>query len=190
MNTKDCFQLGKFTKPFRYSGEVILWMDVDDSSPYRGVKVVWVEERKQLVPYMINKLKPHKDRFVAHIEGVKTEEAAKALCGKDVYLPISELPKLGSDHFYFHEVAGWSVEDLKSGDTIGEVVQVLDHGPYPMLEVDLNGIILILPLPKNFKIKVDRDQKIIRVEIPEGLIDVFENPGKNDEDEDFIFEEE
>jgi 16S rRNA processing protein RimM len=190
MNIKDCFQLGKFTKPFRYSGEVILWMDVDDSTPYRGVKVVWVEERKQLVPYLINKLKKHNDRFVAHVEGITSEEAAKALCGKDIYLPISELPDLGDDHFYFHEVGGWNVVDLNTGDSIGVAIQVLDHGPYPMLEVDQNGTILILPLPKNFKIEVERENKTLKVEIPEGLIDVFKNPGKNDEGEDIIFEEE
>jgi len=99
MNVKDGFILGRFTKPFRYYGEVILWMDVDDSSPYSGIEVVWVEERKQLVPYIILKLKPHKDRFVAVVEGVDTEEAARALCGKSVYLPNSELPKLKSDKF-------------------------------------------------------------------------------------------
>ena len=49
MNKQDCFQLGKFTKPFRYSGEVILWMDVDDKKFYADTKVVWVEERKQLI---------------------------------------------------------------------------------------------------------------------------------------------
>ena len=93
MNIKDCFQLGKFTKPFRYFGEVILWMDVDDSSPYKNIKVVWIEEKKSLVPFMINKLKPHKDRFVAKIEGVESEEAAKALCGKDCLLYTSPSPR-------------------------------------------------------------------------------------------------
>jgi len=183
MNTKDCFKLGKFTKPFRYHGEVILWMDVDDRSPYSKIKVVWVEERISLVPYMITKLKPHKDRFVATIEGVNSEQGAKSICGKDVYLPISELPKLNNSQFYFHEVPGWTVVDLNTGEEVGEIEQVLDHEPYPMLEVNRDGVELILPLPANFIVEVERENKILKVEIPDGLVQVFtKNGGENDED--------
>ena len=187
MNIQDCFQLGKFTKPFRYFGEVILWMDVDDSSPYKDVKVVWVEEKKSLVPYMVNKLKPHKDRFVSTIEGVNSEEAAKALCGKNIYLPIKELPKLDETQFYFHEVEGWTVFDLKSGDCLGQISRVLDHGPYPMLEVKNDNAEVILPLPKDFKILVDRELRSLKIEVPDGLIEVFSNDGEEEPDDEDIF---
>ena len=183
MNTKDCFKLGKFTKPFRYYGEVILWMDVDDCSSYSNRKVVWVEKGESLVPYMITKLKPHKDRFVATIEGVNSEQGAKSICGKDIYLPISQLPKLNNSQFFFHEVPGWTVVDFNTGEEVGEIQQVLDHGPYPMLDVDREGVKLILPLPANFKVEVLRETKILKVEIPDGLIDVFtEDRGESDED--------
>lgn len=182
MNKQDCFQLGKFTKPFRYSGEVILWMDVDDKKLYADTKVVWVEERKQLIPYMIEKLKSHKDRYVAKVSGVETEEAARALCGKDVFLPMSDLPQLDKNTFYFHEVPGWTAVSMNTGDEIGEIVQVLDYGPYPLLEVDLNGTEVIVPLPQNFRIEVDRKEEKLLIEIPDGLVEVFENTGENDED--------
>jgi 16S rRNA processing protein RimM len=183
MNKKDGFILGKLTKPFRYSGELILLMDVDDAGPYRKLELIWLELRKQLVPYSIIKLKPHKDRFVVQLEGVTTEDGARELSGKDIYLPIIQLPKLTGNVFYFHEVPGWTVVDLESGVELGEVKRVLDHGPYPMLEVEARGADLILPLPDNFKIEVDRESKILKVEVPEGLVDVFTNPGKREDEE-------
>ena len=182
MNKQDCFLLGKFTKPFRYSGEIVLWMDVDDKKPYADVKVVWVEDKKHLVPYMIEKLKSHKDRYVAKVTGLETEEAARALCGKDVYLPISDLPDLDDSKFYFHEVPGWTAVNMNTDEEVGTIVQVLDHGPYPLLEVDLSGTEVIIPLPKNFKIKVNRAEEKLLIEIPEGLVEVYQNPGENDED--------
>ena len=136
---------------------------------------------------MINKLKPHKDRFVATIEGVNSEEAAKALCGKDIYLPINELPKLDETQFYFHEVEGWTVVDRNSGDCLGQISRVLDHGPYPMLEVKNGELEVILPLPKDFKILVDRELMAIKVEVPDGLIDVFTTDGEEEADDGDIF---
>ena len=109
---------------------------------------------------------------------METEEAARALCGKYVFLPLSDLPQLDKNTFYFHEVPGWTAFNMKTGDEIGEIVQVLDHGPYPLLKVDLNGTEVIVPLPQNFKIEVDRKQEKLLIEIPDGLVEVYENLGK------------
>ena len=187
MKIKDCFKLGKFTKPFRYHGEVVLWMDVDDNEPYKGLKVIWAEERNVLVPYIITKLKPHKDRFVATIEGINSENDAKALCGKNMYLPLSELPVLNDEHFYFHEVEGWDVKDLNQDILLGKISRVLDYVPYPMLEVYSDGTEIILPLPNDFKILVDRDKRVLKVEVPEGLVEVFRNTNEEESDNEEIF---
>ena len=183
MNKKNGFILGKLTKPFRYSGELVLWMDVDDALPYTGIKLIWLEMKKQLVPYSIVKLKLHNDRFVVKLEHVDTESGARELCGKDIYLPSDMLPELDGGKFYFHEVPGWTVVDLEGGSILGEVKRVLDHGPYPMLEVEHEGEELSLPLPENFKSEVDRKNKILKVEVPEGLVDVFINPSKREKDD-------
>ena len=183
MNKKNGFILGKLTKPFRYSGELVLWMDVDEADLYKEIRLIWLEMRQQLVPYSIIKLKPHKDRFVVKLEGVDTEAGAKELCGKDIYLPSEMLPELDDATFYFHEVPGWTVLDIESGAELGEVMRVLDHGPYPMLEVENDGKEMVLPLPEHFKIEVDRKNKVLKVEVPEGLVDVFVNPSKRELDD-------
>ena len=183
MNKKNCFILGKLTKPFKYSGELVLWMDVDDAGLYQEIRLIWLEMRQQLVPYSIIKLKPHNDRFIVKLEGVNTEVGAKGLCGKDIYLPSEMLPELDDGTFYFHEVPGWTVINIEDGEELGEILRVIDHGPYPMLEVENDGKELILPLPENFKIEVDRKNKVLKVEVPEGLVDVFINPPKREMDD-------
>jgi hypothetical protein len=52
-----------------------------------------------------------------------------------------------------------------------------------MLEVEQEGVELILPLPDNFKIEVDRVKERLKVEVPEGLVEVFLNPGKRADEE-------
>ena len=79
MNQDQCFLLGKITKPFSFKGEVVLWMDVDDSSAYLQLTTLWIPQQGILVPYAVQHLKPNKDRFVVRLADVTTEEQAKGL---------------------------------------------------------------------------------------------------------------
>ena len=45
MTQDNCFLLGKITKPYSFKGEVVLWMDVDDSTPYEGVDTLWLPQQ-------------------------------------------------------------------------------------------------------------------------------------------------
>ena len=174
MNQDQCFLLGKITKPFSFKGEVVLWMDVDDSSPYLDVQTLWIPQQSILVPYAVLSLKPNKDRFVVKLADVKTEGQAKGLSGKDVWLPLSEMAPLPDGKFYFHEVQGWNVVDRLSSQCIGTIIHVVDHGAYPMLEVDFGeGKTGMIPLPDHVEVDVQRSDCTLIVTLPDGLLDVY-----------------
>ena len=187
MNRDACFLLGKITKPHSFKGEVVLWMDVDDPEPYRNVETLWVEQHGTLVPYMLKSLKSHKDRFVAHLHDVTTEAQAKALAGKDIWLPLSELPPIDEGKFYFHEVQGWTLVDAATEEAVGTVMHVVEHAAYPMLEVDFDGNGQgFVPLPEHVKVDVRRDQRVLAVELPAGLLDVYLKSDEDDWDGDEV----
>ena len=183
MNKDQCFLLGKITKPFSFKGEVVLWMDVDDSSAYLDVQTLWIPQQSILVPYAVILLKPNKDRFVVQLADVTTEDQAKGLSGKDVWLPLSEMSPLPDCKFYFHEVQGWTAVDRASEEAVGTILHVVDQGAYPMLEVDFGeGNTGFIPLPEHVTIDVKRDAQTLVLDLPDGLLDVY--LGKDDTDMD------
>jgi len=186
MNQDQCFLLGKITKPFSFKGEVVLWMDVDDSSAYLKVTTLWIPQQNMLVPYAVQDLRVNKDRFVVRLADVTTEAQAKALSGKDVWLPLSEMAPLEEGKFYFHEVQGWTAVDRSTGNEVGIVVHVVDQGAYPMLEVDFGqGATGFVPLPEHVKVDVQRDTQRLVLDLPEGLLDVYLGSGEGSDDDDW-----
>ena len=182
MNQDQCFLLGKITKPFSFKGEVVLWMDVDDAAPYIHVTTLWIPQQNILVPYAIESIKANKDRFVVRLSDVTTEDQAKALSGKDVWLPLEEMAPLPSGKFYFHEVRGWTVLNRADGQSVGIIVHVVDQGAYPMLEVEFGeGNLGFIPLPEHIHIDVKREEKTLILDLPEGLLDVYLGQSKQDE---------
>ena len=183
MTQDNCFLLGKITKPYSFKGEVVLWMDVDDSEPYEGVDTLWLPQQGILVPYAVESLRRNKDRFVVRLSDVMTESAAKQLSGKDVWLPLAEMAPIEEGKFYFHEVQGWKAIDRSTGDVVATIVHVVDQGAYPMLEVVFdNGDQGFIPLPDHVQVDVKREQRQLVLNLPEGLLDVYLS--KDDEQDD------
>lgn len=172
MQKKDCFYLGKITKKFSFKGEVLLWLDTDEPELYDEMESVFVEFGNQLVPFFIESAAIHRNDFLRiRFEDVDTEEKANELIGKRVYLPLSMLPKLEGNKFYFHEVIGFNVEDARSG-IIGRIDAVNDSTAQPLFEVKNGDRTILIPIIDEFLIAVDRKQKTIKMNLPEGLIDL------------------
>lgn len=185
MTQDNCFLLGKITKPYSFKGEVVLWMDVDDSAPYEGVDTLWLPQQSALVPYAVESLRRNKDRFVVRLSDVNTEAAAKQLSGKDVWLPLTEMAPMEEGKFYFHEVQGWTAIDRSTGNAVATIVHVVDQGAYPMLEVEFdNGNQGYIPLPEHVKVDVKREEQKLVLDLPEGLLDVYlSNDNEQDDEE-------
>lgn len=172
---KDCFYLGKIAKKFSFKGEVLVYLDTDEPEIYEDLESVFVEQGKHLVPFFIEQSSLHKGDFLrVRFEDVSNEEDADALMGAAVYLPLSMLPKLSGNKFYFHEVVGFEIEDKRLG-VFGKIQSVNDSSAQPLFEI-LNGEVEILvPVIDPFLVKIDRPNKKVLVDLPEGLIEMYLN---------------
>ncbi len=173
MRKDECFYLGKIAKKFSFKGEVLAYLDTDEPELYENLESVFVECNKHLVPFFIETSSLHKNDFLrVRFEDVTTEEEAEALLGNDLYLPLSMLPKLSGNKFYFHEVIGFEVEDQRLG-VVGKIQSVNDSTAQPLFEV-LNGAVeILIPMIDHFLVKIDRENKKVVMNLPEGLIEMY-----------------
>lgn len=175
MRKEDCFYLGKIAKKFSFKGEVLAYLDTDEPEMYEDMESVFVEFNKNLVPFFIESSSLHKNDFLRiRFEDINSEEEADKLLGCELYLPLTMLPKLEGNKFYFHEVIGFDVEDSRLG-VIGKIVSINDSTAQPLFEI-LNGETEILvPMIDNFIVKIDRENSKVVMDIPEGLVDLYLN---------------
>ncbi|MCZ8168613.1 16S rRNA processing protein RimM [Flavobacterium fontis] len=173
MRKKDCFYLGKIAKKFSFKGEVLLYLDTDQPELYENMESVFVDLGKNLVPFFIETAQLHKGDFLrVKFEDVDSEAEADEILGSEVYLPLSALPPLEGNQFYFHEIIGFAVEDQRLGP-IGEIVGVNDTTAQPLFEIEWNTRQILVPMIDDFIIEVNRVQKKIVLNTPEGLVDLY-----------------
>jgi 16S rRNA processing protein RimM len=134
---------------------------------------VFVEFNKNLVPFFIENSSLHKNDFLrVQFEDVDTEEEADSILNCAVYLPLSMLPKLEGNKFYFHEVIGFEIEDKRLG-VFGKIVSINDSSAQPLFEVVNGTVEILVPMIDQFLVKIDRENKKVVMDLPEGLVEMY-----------------
>ncbi len=173
MKKEECFYLGKIVSKFSFKGEVLIKLDTDEPESYVKMESVFVDYNNNLVPFFIEKSSLHKsDLLRVKFEDVDTEEDADDLMKAKIYLPLTLLPKLEGDQFYFHEVIGFTIIDANFGE-VGVIKSINDSTAQALFEIDRKGIEILIPMNDEFIERIDRDSKTVHVTTPEGLIDLY-----------------
>ena len=174
MRKEDCFYLGKIVSKYSYKGEVLVKLDTDEPEIYENMESVFVRlSADHLVPFFIERCRLHKSNLLRiDFEEVKDEVSADRIMGAELFLPLSFLPKLEGDKFYFHEVIGFVVQDSVHGN-IGTITGVNDTTSQVLFEVDKDGKQLLIPMTDEILTKVDRASRTIFVTTPDGLVDLY-----------------
>ena len=168
----DCFTLGHISRRHGLKGALVAVFDTDQPENYTNLESVFLEKENELVPFFISALTQNsKGHFILHFEDV-TEDEAESLIGKELFLPLNELPQLTGNSFYFHEVIGFEVIDQEHG-TIGKVVGFLDNTAQVLFKIEHEKAEILLPAIDEIIQKVDRENKKLYVAAPEGLIEMY-----------------
>jgi 16S rRNA processing protein RimM len=168
-----CFQLGTITKKIGHDGRVNLSLETDTPNAYIKTESVFLEIHGKLVPFFITsfRLQPSSQ---AHIkfEDIDTVEDAESLVGVDAFLPLTMLPPLKGNKFYYHEVIGFKIVDNLSELAAGTIMEISENGPNDLFILENEGEEILIPIAEDWIVKVDRPNRQILMNLPEGLIEV------------------
>lgn len=175
MDLKDSIYIGQIAKLHGYKGGVSLFLDVTHPEEYMDMESFFIEIDGILTPFFVESFKLKNKGFAAvKFQGIDTEQEAKSLLKKKVFIPETELRELDESNFYDHEVIGYEVEDVVKGE-IGKVTAIADLKQNPLLVIEFKDKEILLPIFEGLIVNVDRKLKRLKVKAPDGLIDLYLN---------------
>lgn len=184
MTKDDCYQVGHITKTHGVSGELVLFLDVDNPDEYADLESVLLEVKGELVPYFIESIAIVKgSRAIVAFEDVDTIEQAERLINCGAFLPLDELePITDETRFYFHEIVGYQVVDASEGD-LGTVRGVYAMNAQDLIAMDYEGKEVLIPINSDIVRTVDRATKKLNVVLPDGLLAIYMEENSKDQPE-------
>ncbi|MFM1878892.1 MAG: hypothetical protein RLZZ241_1758 [Bacteroidota bacterium] len=175
MRKEDCFYLGKIVSQHGYKGDLLAKLDSDDPEQYENMESVFVSLGNNLVPFFIKQARLHKsDLLRITFEDVQSAVDAERIMGAELYLPLTALPPLSGNQFYYHEVIGYQLIDEVHGQ-VGVIKSINDQASQALFEAEHEGKELLIPISDAFITHVDRQNRCIHIKTPDGLIALYLN---------------
>jgi len=164
-------RIGKIVATHGLQGAVIMTHIVGNSQWLKPGDVLFLELHKEsYIPFFISQLKASNDEeYVLNLEDTNSNEAARKLVGKNVYVNEDILSKHATDSPLLW--IGFNVVDREKG-SLGPIEDVLQAGPQWLAKITYNDKEVLLPLVDDMILDVNMKNKFVRMDLPDGILDL------------------
>lgn len=149
------------THGIRGEVKIVSWCDTPET--LAGIPVYYIDG----VPVKVRTARVHQGNVLALLEGAEDVNAAMPLKGKTVLLKREDLPAPPGGYF-LADLLGLTVLDAATGETLGELADILFPSSQSVYVVRGEREHLIPAVPE-FIEDVDVDGGVIRVRLIEGM---------------------
>ena len=165
---EEVYKIGRLGKAHGVKGEVSFQFD-DDIFDRVDADYLVLDIDGILVPFFMEEYRFRSDIVcLVKFKGVDTQQRAQELTGCDVFFPRAlaeegeEIPSLAS-------LVGFDIVNVSDGRTIGNIAAIDDSTVNILFELEDGTLI---PASDELITNIDAEQRTIRMNIPEGLLDI------------------
>lgn len=164
----DIVVLGKIVDAYGLQGAVKVHPFADDPAAWAKMRRWWLGRESDPQPQWrevkLVRCRAHSGALVAQFEELSDRTAAESLRGMLVGAPRSELPATGKDEYYWADLIGLEVVNVR-GQRLGSVLGLIETAANDVLRVGgEDGMERLLPFVAAVVLEVDLSARSIRVD--------------------------
>ena len=165
--------VGRVSRPHGVRGElrVVLLTDYPGRLGQHAYFYLASPDSPEIVRrYPVEKLRRHKEVLLLKLGGCDDRNGAEELRGQLVQIPTEEAVPLEEGEYYDFQLIGVKVE-AESGESLGQVVEVLKTGANDVYIVRGSWGEVLLPAVKDVVLKLDIEARQMVVNLLPGLLE-------------------
>jgi len=172
MKHEEAFYIGYITKTKGLKGEVQLYFEYD-APELLEMDVLFADINGKMVPFFVSSYKLQTNStgnfFFDDVDHI---DKAQALVRKKIYLPLDKMPDRDDEDFHYTDLKGFIVTDETHGE-LGEIIEVNEYPQQFVATVHYKFTDIMFPLNEDIITDIDEDEGLLRVNLPDGLLDIY-----------------
>lgn len=171
MNSTDLIAIANIARTRGLKGEVVADILTDFPERFELLDTVTaVRQSGERFELTIEKFWFQNGRVILKFAGYDTVEAGETLRNVEICVPETEAVTLDEGEYFDWQLTGCKVETI-DGTRIGEVRELMRTGGTELLVVAGETKEHLIPFANAICVEVDIENKLIKVDPPEGLLD-------------------
>lgn len=170
--------IGRLGKPHGINGEINAYLDVDID--IESLKRIILLIDGIYVPFFIASMRQKRsDTYIMALDDINNEREAAELTNHPLYVLttdniIIEDDTDGDDQgLYASDLIGFTVIDDDTQQTVGEITDIDDSTENVLFIISTpSSATVYLPVADEFITEIDTDSHILRMSLPEGILDL------------------
>jgi 16S rRNA processing protein RimM len=173
-NWEDMVVVGRIARPHGLRGHVIVNPETDFvDERFRPGAEVWIRSAGGARRLTIVAARVQGGRPVVAFDGLARLEDVEEMSGLELRIPEDALQPLEPGRYYEHQLVGCTVETI-DGAAVGPVVRVEGGAGSSRLVVEGRSGEVLIPLAVDICVEIDIAARRIRIQPPEGLLELNE----------------
>lgn len=167
MSKSEFLEIGKIVNTHGIRGEIKVEPWCDDPFLFCDLSYIYIDGKK----YDINKARLHKNSVILELDSVTDINHALKFKNRVITVERSMLGDLAEGVYYICDLIGISVF-TETNECLGIIEDVIQTGSNDVYQIKGNSKKpILIPALKDVILKVDMENSIMLVRIPEGLLD-------------------
>ncbi len=165
-------RIGKIVATHGLQGALILTHVLENSNWLKKGDKLFLEINKgSHIPYFVSTCKKGKTgEYIITVDDVITVQESKKLVTKSVYVEEETISMFSKQSPLLW--VGFTIIDVQKGD-IGNIDDILFTGTQWLAKLKIEKKEVLIPLIEQTIQKIDVKNRIIEMELPEGLLDIY-----------------
>jgi 16S rRNA processing protein RimM len=166
-------KIGKLAASHGVKGDLILEHRFGKKTTLKGLKAIFIEEfTDRFLPYFIESVSVRSEQEVLiKLEGINDRESARKLTPKQVWIPEAAFKQYAAASAPI-SLLGFSI--FQDDALLGEVIEVIEQPHQILCTILYKGKEALIPVHEESLEKMDVRQRRLDVQLPEGLLDLYE----------------
>jgi len=164
---EDVYKIGVLGKPHGVKGE-ISFSFTDDVWDRAEADFLFCKVDGILVPFFLEEYRFRSEHTaLLKFIGAETLEKVQEMSGWEVYFPYELTPEDEPEEYTWRYFTGFRIVDSVKGE-VGVIDNVDDNTQNVLFQVGN----LLIPATEDFIEEVDSNERVVRMHLPEGLLDM------------------
>ncbi len=165
-------KIGTVVSKHGYKGDIKISVSSNNLDTFPDSKYLFIDIDGCFIPFTIDNVRSFsKNVLIVKLKEIRSEDDVNEVIHKNVYVDSTEIGSNIDSGFFYNDFINFDV--ITDSKKIGRIENINSKLPQPVFEIIYDSRKVLIPIHEDLIKKIDKKNKIIYLDIPNGLLEII-----------------